>query len=487
MPTRRALRSAPKRQLTVDKGKPLPQEGKAGEHVNPHVKHIVVLMMENHSYDNYFGTHPRNGPGDGFTRDPDGHLPFNANENEKGNTVAVFHNVETTQSEGVPTQAWHPTHLQAKNHCSGFVKSVQETLPGLDPTVPMGYWDRSDLPFYYGLADVFPLCTRWHCSCLGPTFPNRRFLMAGTAHGLIDDLPFAMVDYPNAGTIFDLLDSYGVSWRNYHVCPRWKVLAKHVFGVPGVNVGRYIAMTIGNLIPSLKRYAEGRLQCTASIYPLHFARARHHLRTFDQFEKDAQDGALPAFCIVDPDFGWCSEENPQDIQAGESFASRAIDAVMHGKSWADTVLIWVYDEHGGYYDHIDPPKAEPPDDGVEGRYFMSRGSILRPFNRTKLGKKYTEADEGTLAYDQLGFRVPAVLVSPWARRDFVCSQTFEHSSILRFVEDVWNLPSLTNRDQHAVSIEECLDFSGAPPFECPPELPQPARSWDQVSGGPIGN
>ena len=80
----------------------------------------------------------------------------------------------------------------------------------------MGYWTEDELPFYYGLARTFPVADRWFCSCMGPTFPNRRFLIAGTANGLIDDLPWDLVDYPAAGTIFDALSSNGISWANYH-------------------------------------------------------------------------------------------------------------------------------------------------------------------------------------------------------------------------------------------------------------------------------
>ena len=80
----------------------------------------------------------------------------------------------------------------------------------------MGYWTEQDLPFYYGLARTFPVADRWFSSCLGPTFPNRRFLIAGTAHGLIDDSPYDLLDYPPAGTIFDMLTRHGISWANYH-------------------------------------------------------------------------------------------------------------------------------------------------------------------------------------------------------------------------------------------------------------------------------
>ena len=79
----------------------------------------------------------------------------------------------------------------------------------------MGYWTEQDLPFYHGLARTFPLADRWFSSCLGPTFPNRRFLLAGTAHGLIDDLPVNILDRPPAGTILDMLTRYGISWANY--------------------------------------------------------------------------------------------------------------------------------------------------------------------------------------------------------------------------------------------------------------------------------
>jgi hypothetical protein len=91
---------------------------------------------------------------------------------------------------------WHASHLSDDGGtCGGFATSVWQTVPGGDPAVPMGYWTQADLPFYYGLAGIFPVADRWFCSCLGPTFPNRRFLISGTAHGLIDDLPWDLVDY----------------------------------------------------------------------------------------------------------------------------------------------------------------------------------------------------------------------------------------------------------------------------------------------------
>src|SRR5579863_3810761 len=199
----------------------------------PQIKHVVVLMMENHSYDNYFGMLADRG--DGLTLGADG-LPTELNYAADGTAVrmhALNGTVNnTTQLSAVPSQSWNASHIQWNDgQCDGFVRSVEDTLPGKDATVPMTYWTEAQLPFYYALARTFPLATRWFGSCLGPTFPNRRFMIAGTAHGLIDDSPYDLLDYPPAGTIFDLLTEHGISWINYHQVTgdqsRWRHYARH--------------------------------------------------------------------------------------------------------------------------------------------------------------------------------------------------------------------------------------------------------------------
>ncbi len=186
----------------------------AGTDRLPQIKHIVVLMMENHSYDNYLGM--LTGRGEGFGLDWDGQ-PAASNLDAAGNPVRAHHLTSTAQVPDVPCQSWHATHLQwDAGKMDGFVTSAQEVKPDTDPAGAMGYWTERDLPFYHGLAKTFPLADRWFSSCLGPTFPNRRFLIAGTANGLIDDLPFHLLDYPPAGTVFDLLTRHEISWANYH-------------------------------------------------------------------------------------------------------------------------------------------------------------------------------------------------------------------------------------------------------------------------------
>src|ERR1700722_15880624 len=207
---------------------PLPRPDRpAGTDLLPQNKHIVVLMMENHSYDNYLGMLP--GRGDGFSLGPDSQ-PEASNTGTDGEVIRAFPQPTTRQHLGVPLQSWQASHLQwGEGKCDGFVTSVQTvqsearagTAAQADTTAAatstaMGYWTESDLPFYYGLARTFPVADRWFSSCLGPTFPNRRFLIAGTAHGLIDDAPSDLLDYPPNGTIFDQLDRHVISWANYH-------------------------------------------------------------------------------------------------------------------------------------------------------------------------------------------------------------------------------------------------------------------------------
>jgi phospholipase C len=441
----------------------------------PEIKHIVILMMENHSYDNYLGMLPTDGD-DGLPLGPDG-LPSAVNFAEDGTAVPMRRFTGTRQKVGVPTQSWNASHIQwDQGKCGGFVRSIEQTQPGRDPSIAMTYWCREDLPFYYGLASTFPLATRWFSSCLGPTFPNRRFLIAGTAHGLIDDLPFGMIDYPAAGTIFDRLAAHDITWTNYHHLSDVKVSWRRLSHNRGLSLLRTLSALLAGLFPQLRPAVESKLQATATMFPLGFLRTVNHVRPIGEFWSAARAGRLPAVSIVDPDFNRCSEENPQDVQMGEGFAAKVINAVMHGKGWPHTLLIWLYDEHGGYYDHVPPPAAPEPDD-VPGQNPMQRFFLLRLLRFTSSAKKIELADAGPPAYDQLGFRVPAVIVSPYAKPRYITRQVYDHTSVLKLIERKWNLPPLTRRDAAAADPLDMLDLQSPPHFLIPPTLPQPARPW----------
>ncbi len=443
----------------------------AGSDLLPQIKHIVVLMMENHSYDNYLGMLP--GRGEGLPGRGEG-LPGSASQS----AYPPHHLTSTVQVKGNPTQSWHATHLQYDGGANdGFPRSIEVTVPGADASIPMGYWTEEDLPFYYGLAKTFPLADHWFSSCLGPTFPNRRFLISGTAHGLIDDLPWDIVDYPPAGTIFDALTKHGISWVNYHNVNPTRMVLRRLLGTRGLVAARYLAQ-IGRWLPAVASAVRGNKSFTADLYPLGLAGFMLHTATLKRFFADADAGRLPAVSIVDPDFGAFSEENPQDISKGESFAAEVINRVMRGKGWPHTLLIWTYDEHGGYYDHVPPPEAVPPDDVPAHNYQLAFPGWVRRLFRGAFGE-LANLDSGPADYQHYGFRVPAVIVSPYARRDYVCTKTLDHTSVLKLIEQKWNLPPLTRRDAAADTPLDALDLDAPPAFATPPELPAPTLRWGQ--------
>ena len=374
----------------------------------PQIEHIVVLMMENHSYDNRLGMLRRPGA-DGFRLGPDGQPPA-SNPYPDGEIQHAFRMPTTCQLTGHPAQDWLASHVQFDGgRLDGFVRSASGP-------VAMGYWDQADQPFYYSLATAFPVADRYFCSVLGQTYPNRRYLISATSIGQVDDTTPGLTDYPPNGTIFDRLDAHGISWRDYYTT-----------------------------LPTVELYP-----------PLYAKNAGTKVVPVAGFYADAAAGRLPGVCLVEPDYGTQSEENPQNVAAGEQFAAGVINAVINGPAWDRTLLIWTYDEHGGYYDHVPPPPALAPDD-------------IAP-----------QVPAGQQAYDgfrRYGFRVPCVVVSPWARREHVSHRVKDHTSICALIEAKWNLPAMTYRDANADAMLDMLDLR-RPAFGEPPPLAGPLLSTD---------
>ena len=355
--------------------------------------------MENHSFDNVLGLIGR---GDGFAVDHHGQ-PKATNPDGHGNLVRAFHMPTECQTRGIGND-WRVTH-EAYNHglLDGFVTSTSAES--------MGYLTKDDLPFTCGMAGAFPIADRYFCSAMAQTDPNRRFLIAGTSLGLIDDtFPPGL---PPNGVIFEQFNKYGITWKDYYST------------LP----------TLGVFLPLLK--VPSLLSGLAGI---------------DRFYADAAAGTLPSFSLVEPDYEKQSEEDPQDVQFGDQFLGKVVNAVMSGPGWPSTMLIWTYDEHGGYYDHVPPPAAVTPDD-------------IPP----TLG-----SGDPPGGFDRYGFRVPAGVVSPFARRHFVSHTVYDHTSILKTVEEKWNLPALTRRDANAHSLFAMVDLTAEPAFRTPPVLPAPA-------------
>jgi phospholipase C len=282
------------------------------------IKHVVVLMQENRSYDSYFGKlHDEGQPASSAepsTGNPD---PVTI-----GQTITPFH---TTQQCTVAdlNHSWNGTHAEWDNgQMDGF------TAANEDPSDPngsrtMGYFDKQTLPFYYGLANTFAIADHYFASTLTQTFPNRFYLYAGTSFGHIrNDLP-PSGGYPQK-TVFQLLDQAHVSWKIYISS----------FGVE--QVFSYVQKHPG------------------------------HVVKMPQYYKDVAAGKLPQVAFVEADpFGDVNHESdehpPANVQVGEKFTHDVIQALVKSPNWLSSALFLTYDEHGGYYDHVAPPAAPKPD------------------------------------------------------------------------------------------------------------------------------
>jgi len=389
------------------------------------IDHIVVLMLENHTFDNVLGVLGR---GDGFTLDPQGN-PTATNPYPDGRIQHAFHMPTTCQLHSRPSQEWAASHTAYDGgRNDGFVRTqISSGNHEIVGGVAMGYWTGADLPFTYSLASTFPIGDRWFSSALAQTDPERRYLIAATSSGMTDDIGTnignAITDadllVPTTRTIFNELDLFGISWTNYVVS--WPTGAT----------------------PNLYPEQDGATEIL-------------HKKPFSAFYADAATGSLPQVSLLDPDFGTQSQENPQNIVVGERMLADVVHAVGSPRTWGTTLLVVTYDEGGGYYDHVPPPAAPAPDP-------------VPPF-----------VEPGQSRYDgfhRYGFRVPAIVVSPYAKRDYVSHVLYDHTSILAMIERKWNLPALTSRDANANDLRDFLDLNAlatrTPTFPTLPVLAQP--------------
>ena len=410
-----------------------PQPDLAPELAN--IDHIIVVMMENHSFDNYLGMLPHRVPAlagrvDGFPAIGADGVPTATQVDAQGVRHRAYPMTTPCQPGGV-SQDWNASH-HAWDHgaMDGF-------LIGSSPAA-LGYWDDATLPFYWSLASTFPVCDRYFSSTLCQTYPNRVFAMAGTAAGLVStDTPPPTVT-PKNGHIFQVLDQYGVGWADYYA----ELPSPGLFGAAWAaeQEGTHLFGPFGSVPATVAAF---QAACTA--------------------------GTLPPVVFVESDYQYGSEENPQDIRVGQSFVAGVVNALMSSPAWASSLLVFTYDEHGGYYDHVAPPAALNPGDGSH------------PSTPNTYGDDYTS----------LGFRVPTVIVSPWARAGFTSHTVYDHTSILATIERKWNLPALTYRDANANHLGDCLVSSGPAPFAAPPVLApapsvlEPSSATCEEAGSPL--
>jgi len=353
---------------------------------------IVVVMMENRSLDHYFGsaTFREGWTIDGLTGDE-------TNPRIDGTDVQVF-NLTNLQPDDPPHQ-WVDCHLQWNLGANdGFVIVHEQVFPASFDEV-MGYHVRSQIPILYALADNYTLFDQWFGATMAGTWPNRYFMHAGTSNGQQENVP-----EPGITTIWDVLADAGVSHANYYSDVAW---------------------IWGALVNPLTSYTD----------------------SIDEFFDAAQAGRLPAFSVVDPNFGLLpggeggNDDHPtHDITLGQVFLGSVYQALANSSHWDRCLLLITYDEHGGFYDHVSPPTTFDP----------------------------------LPQFQQLGHRVPTLAVGPFVRRGCINSTVMDHVAIPSTATVKFGLPPLNDRVSQTQDVSIAID----------PELlgdPQPPAPIPQLS------
>jgi phospholipase C len=452
------------------------------------VNHIIVMMQENHSFDNYLGALPYV-PGSPYHAGPcaaGDHTCVDGLKCTAGAGGALTCSNSNPESDGAPPvtafharrycvlpdldHSWLGTHreinfadpnnsLHGTN--DGFV-SVNDLTEQIDlgesPTDDdtMGFYNQNDIAYYYGLAKTFALDDRYFSSLPGATVPNRLYEFAATSFGHLvtttgEAIPPPGGYQPINGTIFDLLDKNGVSWGEY-----FETGGATELGIP------YGAL-VHNPDPP-------------------------HFQPLASFMSQASSGDLPSVAFVDFSLN-NSEHPPFDLRAGQAMVAEVIDAVRSGPNWKDSIIIWTYDEHGGFYDHVTPPSAVPPDsippglcadasNPTPGHGAQCSDSALE---QLALCKQAHPGEACISSFNQYGIRVPFVAISPFAKPSYVSHTLGDHTSIVALIEKRFtNNKHMSARDAHANDLEDLFDFDGAPSMSAnvAPSLAIPPSSSD---------
>jgi phospholipase C len=375
------------------------------------IKHIIVLMFENHSFDQMLGGMRAEIP------DLDGADPAAPHGNSDSEGM-VYSQGETTALSVSPDPK-HETKnvlLQLDSNNGNFVRDYAAAYP--DTTQKqrqeiMGYYPAGALPALHELARNFAVCDRWFSSVPGPTWANRFFIHSGTSMGrvIMPDGPGhpSLVFGYDQDTVYDRLNEKGILWKVY----------------------------FGDIPLSLVMSHQRRL-----------GNARRHHR-MSAFYSDAAgpEHQFPAYSFIEPSYfrpGQNDDHPPHPTGRAQLLLANVYNALRANEPlWNTTLLVVLYDEHGGFYDHVAPPAAVPPD-----------------------------AHIAEYSFDRLGVRVPALLVSPWVSPGVVRTE-FDHTSLLNYVTDKWGLGPLTARVAQANSFAAAIRTVGEPRTDTPAALPVP--------------
>ena len=415
------------------------------------IQYVVVLMLENRSFDSLLGKLNASSPN------------FNGLSGTESNsfgtsTYRARNDLPSDGSFAIPTPDPGESYADITEQIyfdsngrgvypatmNGFAKNyaAQPTSDGFhDPQSVMHYYSEAQVPVMHQLAKAFGVSDQWFASAPCQTWPNRFFAHTGTCYGIVDNNKFfeAGQEPFQRPSIFRALEDANQPWKVYfHDFPQ-SLLLRDIWDI-----------------------------------------AASHYRSFSQFLVDAEAGVLPAYSFIEPNYfaniftGMPPNDQhpPHDVRYGEKLIADVYNAVRASSCWEKTLLIITYDEHGGCYDHVPPPPAVPPGDD--------------------------KAAPDGFTFDTYGVRVPAVIISPWIPPGSVLQPLadgggypFDHTSIIKTVRELFGITNkLTDRDEAAPSLMSYLSLDAplneGPKFVTPPKL-QPNRTDMQRYGNALPN
>ena len=428
---------------------------------NSKIQHLIFIVQENHTFDNYFGTYPG---ANGVSSNT--YIPIDTNDTTLG-YVQSFHLSATvpvsivgdelppgiSDPDDLAVAAADPAspyHLSAQSigqdighsaeaareaydngKMDGFINAV-----GTDLT--MGYYDRSDIPYYWDYADHYVLDNNFFSSELGPSFPNHLYIASGNdgpvnsddswvSNGsIINNPPITELGRGNAPV---------VDWPDANLT--WSTLAEEL-SISNVPWAWYdgntnpLEPTLWNVLPLF------------DYFQVHPQELSDHVKSTGNFASDIASGNLPAVSWIMPgswhpptlpsvfDTESVSEHPPARPDAGMDYVAYLVNQVMNSPYWQSTAIVITWDDYGGFYDHVAPPQIDQ---------------------------------------SGLGFRVPTLVISPWAKKHYIDCTQYEFSSMLSLAEHVFNLPSLGARDVNSSDMMNSFDFNASPQ----PTLVEPAN------------
>jgi phospholipase C len=443
------------------------------------INHIIFMAQENRSFDNYFGQLPAYWAANGYPAQQLDGLPagasnpaYNGTTIPGSTTVNAFHVATECVDNLSPSwneshEDWNlqfPTSSTALNN--GFVYNAAQFAidsggvaggyTDIQGQRAMGYYDWTDLNYYYFMASNFATSDRWFAPVLDRTQINRMYIFAATSQGYAyppgtdaaDNAPLT------AQTIFDELNTASVTWKIYasdDTCPTGVTGDDIPRG--GVSANATEASTSGycTYLTQFKNYAK------PNPLPANVVSAT-------EFLSDANAGTLPAVSFIEPGYLSQRDEHPSsgtNIQVGAAYIQSLIDGLMSSPSWKDSVFILTYDEPGGLYDHV-APQAMPNPDGIAPIDLPST-DICGTGGGANCDFNYT------------GYRVPLIVISPFTKKNYVSHTVADYTAILKFIETRFGLPALTQRDAAQMDMTEFFDFQNVPWATAPTNIPAQAQ------------